>query len=198
MSVGGGWEDYTPWKWRASRNLPHITHGIPQQLRAHDEEGHLYAMVGTDGCDYIHRESYDVLPHASFYGSEANSFRVKALTGDKPALATYQDWFQRVTEMLPGVHHYSWFDLGRKIRTYRDYWSTHWQSLYNIVQEDTPENNMFFDDEWSNVTDGDIEQLATRLKEELGGWVFHEKVNFERPTPHLTLKLTQPKVMNDE
>lgn len=190
--------DVTPWKWRVSRNLPHITHGIPRQLRVEDEDGNLYALVGTDGCDYIHRESYDVLPHASFYGNEANSFRVKALSGDDSALVAYQDWFQRVTEMLPGVHHYSWFDLGRKIRTYKNYWSTHWQSLYNITQEDTVENNMFFNSEWSNVSDDDIDELASRLKEELGGWVFHEKVNFDKPTPHLTLKITQPKVMSNE
>ena len=190
--------DVTPWKWRASRNLPHITHGIPKQLRVEDEDGNLYALVGTDGCDYIHCESYDVLPHASFYGNEANSFRVKALNGDDSALVAYQDWFQRVTEMLPGVHHYSWFDLGRKIRTYKNYWSTHWQSLYNITQEDTVENNMFFNSEWSNVSDDDIDELASRLKEELGGWVFHEKVNFDKPTPHLTLKITQPKVMSNE
>ena len=55
-----------------------------------------------------------------------------------------EKWFERNVELLPGVHHYSWLDLGRKIRTYRDYWSQHWQSLYNIEQEDTAENNMFF------------------------------------------------------
>ena len=48
-----------------------------------------------------------------------------------------------VIENLPGVHHYSWYDLERKINTYKNYWSQHWQSLYNITQEDTPENNMF-------------------------------------------------------
>ena len=31
--------DVNPWKWRLSRNRPHITHGIPKDLRRFDEEG---------------------------------------------------------------------------------------------------------------------------------------------------------------
>ena len=89
--------------------------------------------------------------------------------------------------MLPGVRHYSWFDLGRKIRTYRDYWSRHWQSLYNIEQEDTTENNMFFDKPWSEVTEKDIDELADKLANETGGHVFHSKVDWSNPTPHITL-----------
>ena len=53
--------DVNPWKWRLSRNLPHITHGIPANLRKVDAEGNSYASLGTDGCDYIHvqtRRSY--------------------------------------------------------------------------------------------------------------------------------------------
>ena len=62
--------------------------------------------------------------------------------GNKDALKGYNDWFNSAVENLPGVHHYSWFDLERKINTYKNYWSKHWQSLYNIEQDDTPENNM--------------------------------------------------------
>ena len=29
--------DVNPWKWRLSRNRPHITHGIPASLRKFDE-----------------------------------------------------------------------------------------------------------------------------------------------------------------
>ena len=100
--------------------------------------------------------------------------------------------------MLPGVYHYSWFNLERKIKTYRDYWSQHWQSLYNIEQEDTAENNMFFERPWSDVTDNDITELATRLKEKMGGWVFHTPVDFEKPTPHITLETAQPAVMVED
>ncbi len=189
--------DVTPWKWRLSRNSDHITHGIPKQLRKTDEEGNLYAGLGTDGCDYIHKETYEVLPHASFYTPEVDQGRQIALSGDQKVLNDYQEWFSRNIEMLPSVHHYSWFDLSRKIKLYRNYWSQHWQSLYDIPQEDTPENNMFFDKSWKDVSDKDINNLASRLKNEMGGWVFHSRVDFSKPTPHISLSVSHPKVMND-
>ena len=107
----------------------------------------------------------------------------------------YQRWFDALIDQLPGVHHYSWFDLERKINTYKNYWSRHWQSLYNIDQKDTVENNMFFSKKWSDVTEEDISSLSARLKEEMGGWIFHEKVDFNRPTPHLVLSQGQPEIM---
>ena len=64
---------------------------------------------------------------------------------------------------LPSVHHYSWFDIERKIKTYSGFWSRHWQSLYNIDQEDTSENNMFFDKSWTNVSDQEIKDMAENL-----------------------------------
>jgi len=184
--------DVNPWKWRLSRNLPHITHGIPGPLRKSDAEGHLYASVGTDGCDYVHAETGMVVPHASFYTEEVHRARLAALSGNNQALSAYSDWFKRVTESLPGVLHYSWYDIPRKIRTYRDYWSKHWQSLYDIKQEDTSENNMFFDKPWSEVTEEEIEELGRRLASELGGHVFHSKVDFSRPSPHISLDFDHP------
>jgi len=179
--------DINPWKWRVSRNKPHITHGIPTPLRQYDEDNNMYARPGTDGCDYIDTETGQVIAHASFYHEEAHNLRISALQGDEQAYETYADWFKRNVETLPGVRHYSWFDLARKIRTYRDYWSKHWQSLYNISQEDTPENNMFFDKAWSDVTEADIDGMAKRLAKETGGHVFHSKVDWSNPAPHIKL-----------
>ena len=179
--------DVNPWKWRLSRNKPHITHGIPKPLRKYDDDGTLYASPGTDGCDYIDAETGQVIPHASFYNGEIHAARIAALQGNKKAYEVYADWFKRNVAVLPGVRHYSWFDLGRKIRTYRDYWSKHWQSLYDIEQEDTSENNMFFDKPWSDVTNEDIDTLAKRLATETGGHVFHSKIDWSRPTPCIKL-----------
>ena len=187
--------DVNPWKWRLSRNMPFITHGIPSGLRKVDEEGEMYAMPGTDGCDYIHNETGEILAHASFYAQDAHNARMAALQGNQEADGIYREWFQRVVDLMPSVHHYSWFDLPRKIKTYRDYWSQHWQSLYDISQDDTAENNMFFDKPWSEVTDDDIETLSTRLESELGGWIFHNKVDFNQTVPHMTLRAGQPEIM---
>ena len=97
---------------------------------------------------------------------------------------------------VPGVFHYSWFDIERKIKTYRDFWQRHWESLFDIKQEDTAENNMFFDKSWSEVTDNDISSLAVRLSEEMGGWIFHAKVDFNNPSPHISITMKQPGIMN--
>ena len=190
--------DINPWKWRLSKNKEHITHGIPKEFRREDEDGNLYASLGTDGCDYIHKETFDRLPYAGFYTQEIDQYRLAAVSGNLEALNNYEEWFNRVVDLLPGVHHYSWFDLERKIKTYKNYWSRHWQSLYNIEQEDTIENNMFFDKEWKNVTEEDIKSLAKKLGENMGGWIFHTRVDFTQPTPHLKCDRSQPKVMENE
>jgi glycosyltransferase involved in cell wall biosynthesis len=189
--------DVMPWKWRLSRNLPHVTHGIPKELQKFDDEGNLYAAVGTDGCDYVHADTFEVLPHASFYTTDVHRARILGLTSDEPRQA-YEAWFNDVVNNLPGVHHYSWIDIGRKIRTYRDYWSSHWQSLYDIVQEDTPENNMFFQKAWDTVTEEEIDQLSAKLGQEMGGWIFHCPVDFDKPTPHISVTVEQPASMKNE
>jgi len=177
--------DVNPWKWRLSRNRPYITHGIPASLRLFDEEGRLYSKPGSDGCDYVRSDNYEPIPFVNFYTQEAHNARIAALGGDNNAMNLYANWFQSTMSGLPSVIHYSWYDIERKIKTYKNYWSKHWQSLYDIQQEDTIENNMFFDKKWSEVTDEDVSMMAEKLESELGGWIFHEKVDFGRPTPCL-------------
>jgi glycosyltransferase involved in cell wall biosynthesis len=181
--------DVNPWKWRISKNLPHITHGIPAELRKFDENGDLYASPGTDGCDYVHSETFERIPHMSFYGEGAHNARFAALNGNQDALKAYQEWLQNSVNLLPSVQHYSWLDIARKIKTYRGYWQKHWESLYDITNEDTAENNMFFDKPWSEVSDKEIDDLAKKLAEETGGHVFHSKVNWSNSTP--SIQVTQ-------
>ena len=189
--------DVNPWKWRLSRNHKHITHGIPKQFRREDEEGNLYAYPGTDGCDYIDTNNFEIIPCMNFYSSDIHEEKLRALSGDLESLERYENWFNNAIENLPGVHHYSWMDLERKIKTYKNYWSKHWQSLYNIEQQDTIENNMFFDKKWEEVSEEDIKVLAKKLKEKMGGWVFHKKINFEKTTPHVFIERSEPEIMND-
>lgn len=184
--------DINPWKWRISRNLPHITQGIPYTLRRHDEDGNIYAALGTDTCDYIHTESGDVLPHLGFYNEQAHNVRIDALHGNPDAHAAYQDWFQRAIDQLPSVHHYSWYNIPKKIRQYKMHWASFWKSQYRHDAEDTAENNVMFDKPWAEVTDEDIDALGVRLAEEMGGWVFHEKVDFSYKIPYVTINRAHP------
>ena len=186
--------DVPPWKWRLSRNLPHITHGIPAHLRRKDENGDTYSLPGTDGCDMIHGETGEVLPHVSFHTPESEMARRAAVAGNVDALRQYEAWFNQIVDGIPGVYHYSWYNIPRKMKTYRGYWTKHWNSLYNGSLEDTAETNMMFDAPWSQVTEEMIESRARELKEKTGGWVWHKKWDGSC-TPHMTCRRGQPSLM---
>lgn len=187
--------DIMPWKWRLSRNKPNITHGIPADLRRVDTEGHIYAAEGTDGCDMIDEATGERINHISFYSADADAARRAAMLGNQNALNDYNAWFNNVIENLPGVFHYSWYDLERKMKLYRDYWTRHWESLSGKKYEDTAQTNMMFDVPWSQVTDEMISVRASELKNKLGGWIWHRKWDGTTTTPHLTINRKQPIIM---
>ena len=54
---------------------------------------------------------------------------------------------------------------------------------------------MFFDKPWENVSDDDIDNLALKLSQEMGGWIFHNKIDFNNPTPHIKVNRSQPSIM---
>ena len=35
------------------------------------------------------------------------------------------------------------------------------------------------------------------MKNEIGGWIFHTKIDFNKPTPWITLETQHPKVMKE-
>lgn len=183
--------DVQPWKWRISRNDPKITHGIPAHLRKLDKDGNLYAAPGTDGCDMINAETGESLPHGTFYTQDIEMLRRSALADDN-ARVMYESWVNAVASQLPVVFHFSWWDLDRKIKTYRGYWGKHWKSLYDIEVVDTPENNMMFDKAWVDITDDDIKIRAKLMKEKLGGWIWHTKWDGELQTPHISVNREVP------
>ena len=184
--------DINPWKWRLSRNAPHVTQGIPADLLKLDDDGNEYAGTGTDSCDYIHAESGERLEHVGFYTAEAHQIRIQALQGNEEARKQYEEWFSNVINQLPGVHHYSWFNIPNKIRQYKQHWGKFWKSLYRQNSEDTAENNVMFDKPWENVTEEEIDAMGSKLATRMGGWIFHSKVNFEKTVPHIQVARTHP------
>lgn len=189
--------DVMPWKWRLSRNLPNITHGIPLEARRFDKDGNLFAIAG-DGCDMIDSVSGQRLPHIGFYNQEVDNVRRAALDGNQQALVSYEEWFNRVVDQLPGVYHYSWYDLERKIRLYKSFWTRHWEVLSGKSYSDTADTNMMFDLPWSKVTDEMIKQKAAELKEKLGGWIWHNKWDGVTTTPSIFIKKSEPKTMRNK
>lgn len=188
--------DINVWKWRLSWNAPTTTHGIPRQLRKFDNDGELFSAPGSDGCDYVRHDTFDIVPAASFYTPDVEQVRQAAFS-NPDALKQFEEWFNQAIRALPSVHHYSWLNINRKIKTYKNYWSKHWESLYDIKQEDTADNNKFFDKRWSDVSDDEIDTLAKRLRDEMGGWVFHQKIDFSRPTPSIRCQIKHPKVIEE-
>ena len=184
--------DVNPWKWRLSRNLDHITQGIPADLRKYDEDGNLYAGMGTDSCDYIDVKTGERLRHIGFYNEQAHQMRTAGLMGDDDSRQVYEDWFNRAVESLPGVHHYSWLNIPRKIKQYKLHWGKFWKSMYRHDVEDTAESNVMFNKPWSDVTDDDMVEMGERLATELGGWIFHTKVNFSQKVPHISVNRGHP------
>ena len=152
-----------------------------------DDNGDLYAGKGTDSCDYINTETYEILEHTTFYRQDAHQARISALNGDTNALESYQNWINQVIDVLPTVYHYSWYDIERKITSYKTHWGKFWKSMYNLDTEDTAENNVCFDKPWAEVTDDDIKVLAQRLEEEKGGHIFHQKVDWSVKVPWIEL-----------
>ena len=41
---------------------------------------------------------------------------------------------------------------------------------------------MMFDKSWANVSDNEIKDLAQRLESEMGGWIFHRKIDWNQKT----------------
>jgi len=187
--------DIGPWKWRVSRNDHDITHGIPGPLRAFDDQGKMYSLRGSDGCDYISKSTLEIIPCMNFYSQDVDVIRRNAMIEHKESVEQYNEWFNAVIEQLPTVFHYSWVDFERKIRLYRDTWQKHWLSLWNLNIEDTKENNMFFDCPWSEVTDEMIKNLVVEL-EKTSGHVFHTKFNGEF-LPHVSIRRDEPKIMQN-
>lgn len=162
--------DVTVWKWRLSKNKPDIIHGIPVHLRKY-ENGLLYANHGTDGCDYISQATGKVIPCAGYLPPGFDQLKHASIKDEK-LVSKVENFLNETYKQLPGVHHYSWFNIERKIRNFRTFWNASWKSLYN---EDRDERgNPFFPGlTWAEITDEMIKDKALELEQGTGGHVFH-------------------------
>jgi ADP-heptose:LPS heptosyltransferase len=118
--------DRHAWKWRLSRNDYRITHGIAKHAVVVDPKTHrIYAKKGmSDGCEYIDAMTREYIPHGGFWNAELDRIRV-----NDPG--RYAEIMNDVFEKIPGVFHYSWADIPRKIRNFKGFWNTMWSRLYN-------------------------------------------------------------------
>jgi hypothetical protein len=188
--------DINPWKARISRNLPDITHGIPVQLRR-TFNGLDYASPGTDTCDYISKSTGKVLPVMGFMDPQIEGIRQMCLKNPK-LIPAYEKWFNNAVNELPGVFHYSWFSVERKIKQYKSFWTSFWKAMYgpDSAQNKDPDWNPFFEVPWSQVTDQMIKDKAQELEMNTGGHIFHSRWTGVK-TPHVTINREHPKLIQE-
>jgi len=187
--------DVNFWKWRVSKNHPNITHGVPHHLRTFDNSGLLYAKPGTDGCDYVTRNSGEIVTCFGFMSQQELILQNNAVYNEK-ALKLFSKVYKQKIEELPTIYHYSWFNIERKIKQYREFWSDFWPSLCN----ETRNTNPFFPDlSWEHVTDEMIIAKADALESLSCGHVFHKPWDSNSiQTLGITLgKEYHPKIMKD-
>lgn len=186
--------DVTIWKWRLSKNKPDITHGIPAQLRNYAPDGLLYSMHGSDGCNLISETTGYDIPCAGFLPEGFDRMKHLAIRDEKLVPKT-ERFINEFLAKLPGVHHYSWFNIERKIKNYRTFWNASWKSLYN---EDRDERtNPFFPGlTWAEITDEMIAEKAKVLETETNGWVFHSSWDGSK-TNGYSVDMGHPAIMKE-
>lgn len=195
-SAGKVRADINPWKARLSRNLPDITHGIPVQLRR-TFNGLDYASPGTDTCDYISKSTGKMLPVMGFMDPQIDALRLMSLKNHK-LIPTYEKWFNNAVDELPGVFHYSWFSIERKIHQYKVFWTSFWKAMYgpDSLQNKDPDWNPFFEVPWNKVTDQMIKEKAHQFEICTGGHIFHHRWSGIQ-TPHVTINRDHPKLIQE-
>lgn len=117
--------DRHAWKWRLSRNSFRVTHGINKDARVVDQKtGRTHAKKGaSDGCEYVDIMTGEHLPHKGFWTDELELLR-------RSDPAEYGRRMNAVFGELPSVFHYSWADIPRKIRNFKQFWNVCWSNLY--------------------------------------------------------------------
>jgi len=163
--------DVTIWKWRLSKNKPDITHGIPAQLRNYAPDGLLYSMPGSDGCNFISATTGNPIPCVGFLPEGFDRMKHLAIKDEK-LVPKVERFINEFLTKLPAVHHYSWFNIERKIKNYRTFWHSSWKSLYNEDRDER--SNPFFPGlAWAEITDEMIKEKALTLEAGTSGHVFH-------------------------
>lgn len=190
--------DVNLWKWRISLRTKDIVHGIPIELRHTDPvTGLEYSKPGSDSCDYISRATGERYSCISFVPREIDVLRLHSITCDPfgDEIKQMEIWFNAAVRQLPTIHHYSWFNIERKIKQYKLFWTGFWKALYNLNRDER--DNPFFPGKlWSEITPEMIKELAFKLETETGGHIFHKPWTGEK-TNSVRIFQSHPKIMNE-
>lgn len=169
-------ESHNPAKWRIYRNLPEITHGIPDYDRF-EKDGKVFSKKASDGTFPLNIVNNKLFPSKDINDVLSSLF---VLRKEKK----YDEYLNLVKDLIlttPSVYHAGHVNLKSKIKLYLSTWRFWWCCLYDLDPND-PVNNQYFPDiEPKDVTEEMInEKVAQLIKEtptiDLGG-----KYEFVKP-----------------
>lgn len=125
-------------KWRMSRNLPEITHGIPAEDRQ-EVDGKVFSKGGSDGCFPIHIVTEKLIP--------TWTRSIEMIASDLKRSDDKEGYIQYISELIekqtPMVLHLGHMNLESKIKLYLTSWHNWWCDLYGKDAAD-PKNNQYF------------------------------------------------------
>lgn len=153
-------ETHNPMKWRLSRNLPEITHGIPDFDRL-EKDGKIHAK-NSDGTLYISIVDNRIIP-SKFVNKNCEMLYQLRKTGEKEK---YSEIILQLMKQVPCVLHQGHVNLEGKIKLYTKTWYKFWNNLYARDNSD-PKNNVYFPGiSYEDVTDDMIAQKAKDIMRE--------------------------------
>lgn len=153
-------KSHNPLKWRLSRNIPEITHGIPDFDRI-DKDGEVFSSGKSDGCFYIHVVDNKMMPSTVPDKKLLDLYSLR-----EKDVAQYAKLAQEIMEHQPYVIHLGHVDLVKKIKLYLNEWHEWWCSLYGKDPTD-PKNNLYFPGKrLDEITEDDILNKVEQLKQE--------------------------------
>lgn len=166
-------------------------------LEVENHNSYVANGITVHNCDYISKSTGKLLPVMGFMTSDVDTLRLMSLKNPK-LIHSYQKWFNNAVDQFPGVFHYSWFSIERKIKQYREFWTSFWKAMYgpDSAQNKDPDWNPFFEVPWSQITNQMIKEKAIELETLTGGHIFHSRWS-GLITPHVTIYRDHPKVIQE-
>lgn len=165
--------DINIWKWRIYKNLPWLTHGIPNGFKE-VINGFIYAKPGTDGSDPIDIRTGNRVEVINFVPAEIEQVRRQAVFNQN-FVKQYGDWVNMVTDRMPYVLHYSWWSVYHKMIKYRNFFNDYWFALYG--QQLPKDWNPFGNKSLEEMTDDEMRETAKKIEDGCAGFIFHQKID---------------------
>lgn len=149
-------------KWRLSKNLSHIKHGVHIQARQYDESRKMFfAREQSDSCEYIHEVTGEIIGRFPPINQELWKLNLQYMDKRVPHILWGQ-YSKLIAELLNGtdlpcVYHYAWVDYERKAEMAR-FWSKmkrHYENGGAGTKEGT-----WIEKSTEDITKEDIRELA--------------------------------------